>query len=129
MFNIVASVRFNEPLDDAIQINFLGTKKILKLTQGIEKLKAFVHVSTLYSNCNRVDVDEKIYDHILNYQQLIPIARILKHMSGDDKRIVEKFLFQNLPNTYTLTKHFAEKLVYHESFYMPSGIFRPPIGL
>lgn len=128
MFNVVASVRFNEPLGDALQINFLGTKKVVRLAQGIKNLKAFVHVSTLYTNCNRVDVDEKIYDHILNYHQLIPIARILKHMRADERQTVEEFIFQQLPNTYTLTKHFAEKLVYHESFFMPSGIFRPPIG-
>jgi fatty acyl-CoA reductase len=120
-------VRFNELLDDAIQINFLGTKKVVKLAQGIERLKAFVHVSTLYSNCNRMDIDERIYDHILNYHQLIPIAKVLRHMK-DDKQIVRDVVFQNLPNTYTLTKHFAEKLVYHEAFYMPCGIFRPTVG-
>lgn len=40
---------------------------------------------------------------------------------------IENLLFQNLPNTYTLTKHFAEKLVSHQAFFMPTGIFRPPI--
>lgn len=34
---------------------------------------------------------------------------------------------EHFPNTYTLTKHFAEKLVAHRAFYLPSGIFRPPI--
>lgn len=120
-------MRFNEPLDDAIQINFLGTKKVIKLAQGIDRLKSFVHVSTLYSNCNRMDIDEKIYDHIFDYHQLIPIAKVLRHMK-DDKQIVRDVVFQNLPNTYTLTKHFAEKLVYHEAFCMPCGIFRPPVG-
>jgi alcohol-forming fatty acyl-CoA reductase len=122
----VASVKFNESLHNAIHINFLGTKKIVKLAQGIEKLKAFVHVSTLFANCNRRDIDEKIYDHILSYQQLIPVANVMKNMK--DKNM-EKFLLQKLPNTYTLTKHFSEKLVYHQTFFMPSGIFRPPVGM
>lgn len=88
-----------------------------------------MHVSTLYTNCNRMDVDEKIYDHILNYNQLIPFANILKNISDEhDKQIVQDLLFQQLPNTYTLTKHFAEKFIYHESTSIPSGIFRPPIG-
>lgn len=104
----------------------MGTKKIVKLALGIEKLKAFVHVSTLYSNCNRQDIDEKIYDHILSYNELIPVAKVIQHLKGDVN--AEQFLFQNLPNTYTLTKHFAEKLVYHQTFFMPSGIFRPGVG-
>ncbi|KAG5674307.1 hypothetical protein PVAND_004285 [Polypedilum vanderplanki] len=124
VFNIVASVRFNEPLQDAIDINFLGTKKVVNLVLGIEKLKSFVHVSTLYSNCNRDDIDEKIYDHMLNYHQLIPIAKILKDAKN---KKMEEILFDGLPNTYTLTKHFAEKLVYHQTFFIPSGIFRPAV--
>lgn len=126
VFNVVASVKFNEKLQDAIQINFIGTQKIVKLVMGIEKLKSFVHVSTLYSNCNRADIDEKIYDHILNYNELVPVGRVFKHLKGDVK--AEEFLLQNLPNTYTLTKHFSEKLVYHQTFFMPSGIFRPGVG-
>jgi alcohol-forming fatty acyl-CoA reductase len=123
----VASVKFNEMLQDAIEINLLGTKKIVSLVLGLEKLKSFVHVSTLYSNCNRKDIDEKIYDHVLNYHQLIPVAKILKNLKVKEREEMEKLLFQKLPNTYTLTKHFAEKLVNHQAFFMPTGIFRPPI--
>jgi fatty acyl-CoA reductase len=124
VFNVVASVKFNESLDDAIDINFYGTKKVVKLVMNIEKLKSFVHVSTLYTNCNRSDIDEKIYDHIFNYNQLASVASLLKDAKNE---YVENLLFHQLPNTYTLTKHFAEKFVYHQTFFMPSGIFRPPI--
>ena len=40
---------------------------------------------------------------------------------------MEKLLFNDFPNTYTLTKHFAEKLVYHQAYFLPTGIFRPPL--
>ena len=63
---------------------------------------------------------------MLSYNELIPVAKVIQHLKGDVN--AEQFLFQNLPNTYTLTKHFAEKLVYHQAFFMPSGIFRPGIG-
>lgn len=39
IFNIVASVKFNEKLRDAIEINVLGTKKILDLAMGMKQLK------------------------------------------------------------------------------------------
>lgn len=39
VFNVVASVKFNEKLRDAVEINVLGTKKILDLAMGIKNLK------------------------------------------------------------------------------------------
>jgi alcohol-forming fatty acyl-CoA reductase len=121
----MASVKFNEILETAVEVNLLGTKKTINLTSGIEKLKAFVHCSTLYSNCNRMEIDEKIYEHILSYHQLVTVAKCLKNLK--DKSDFEQLIFQGLPNTYTLSKHFAEKLVYHQAFFMPTGIFRPPV--
>ena len=119
------SLIFNEHLHDAVQINILGTKKVTELVHGIKNLKSFVHVSTLFSNCNRFEVDEKIYQTDLSYQQLIQIAQVFKDKKETDD--LEGLVFQKLPNTYTLTKHFAEKLVNDQAFFKPTGIFRPPI--
>ena len=120
----MASVKFNEELEDAILINFLGTKKMLDLVLGIKRIKSFIHVSTLYSNCNRQKIDEQIYEHTLQYDQLIPLAKVTKHINAT---AVKTMIFHQLPNTYTLTKHFAEKLIYDKAFHLPTGIFRPPI--
>lgn len=117
----MASVKFNEVLNDAIKVNILGTQKIVDLALGIKSLKSFIHVSTLYSNCNRTDIDEKVYPSSLTYQDLIQIGHVFRDTDN------ESFVFQKLPNTYTLTKHFAEKLVNHRAFNAPVGIFRPPI--
>lgn len=119
----MASVQFNEPLKNAIKTNVLGTKRVLALSLEMKKLKSFIHVSTLYSNCNRDVIDEKIYDHVLNYHQLIHLGKVSENL----KKIEKEEIFQKFPNTYTLTKHFAEKLVYHQAHFIPSGIFRPPI--
>lgn len=42
VFNVVASVKFNEKLRDAVEINVLGTKKILDLVMGIKHLKVII---------------------------------------------------------------------------------------
>lgn len=47
VFNVVASVKFNEKLRDAVEINVLGTKKILDLVMGIKHLKV-EHPLTMY---------------------------------------------------------------------------------
>ncbi|KAH8351558.1 hypothetical protein KR059_007718, partial [Drosophila kikkawai] len=41
VFNVVASVKFNEKLSDAIDINVLGTKKILDLAMEMKQLKIY----------------------------------------------------------------------------------------
>lgn len=45
VFNVVASVKFNEKLRDAVDINVLGTKKILDLVMGMKHLKVIMNNS------------------------------------------------------------------------------------
>jgi alcohol-forming fatty acyl-CoA reductase len=124
VFHLLATVKFHETLHKAVRINILNTRKIVEISNRIENLKSFMHVSTLFSNADRSFADEIIYDHALHYQQLINIAEASKPMENQKTGRVD---FQhNFPNTYTLTKHFAEKLVVSEAKNLPVGIFRPP---
>ncbi|XP_039486868.1 fatty acyl-CoA reductase wat [Drosophila santomea] len=124
VFNVVASVKFNEKLSDAIDINVLGTKKILDLAMEMKHLKSFVHISTLYCNCNRKFIKEQVYENEIGYEKIMQIYRTF------DDETLEKMrhcLIGQMPNTYTMTKKCAENLVNHRAFHMPAGIFRPPI--
>lgn len=58
---MAATVRFDEHLRKAVNINIRATKDIIKLGRGIENLKSFVHVSTAYSNCIHDMIEEKFY--------------------------------------------------------------------
>ena len=63
IINVAASVKFDEPLLDAIQINYMGCMRMLELAKECEKLEVFTHVSTAYVNCNRRgDIEEVVYD-------------------------------------------------------------------
>lgn len=121
----MASVNFNNALSEAIRTNILATGKIVDLAKEMRQLKSFVHVSTLYSNVNGYNVDEKIYDNSLSYQKFIEVGLQIT----DYKKIINNEICNpdKLPNTYTLTKHFAEKLVNHQASHLPVGIFRPPM--
>ncbi|XP_068142322.1 fatty acyl-CoA reductase wat [Drosophila tropicalis] len=124
VFNVVASVKFNEKLSDAIDINVLGTKKILDLVMEMKQLKSFVHISTLYCNCNRKFIKEQVYENEIGYEKIMQIYRTF------DDETLEKLrpcLIGQMPNTYTMTKKCAENLVNHRAFHLPAGIFRPPI--
>lgn len=135
IFNVVASVKFNEKLANAVGVNLLATKKIIELAQKIKSLKSLLHVSTLFVNCNQdehIEIHEKIYHHRLEYYQLMAISKICGNIVDDEteSNFIRSILTEKIdqfPNTYTLTKHFAEKLVAHRAYFLPCGIFRPPI--
>lgn len=125
MFNIIASVKFNEKVREAIETNVTTTKRILDLVLQMKNLASFVHISTLYSNCDRSCIKEKVYPLEFGYEKIIQLTEIL-----DDKALncILPSLIGDLPNTYTMTKRCAEDMVNHLGHHLPAGIFRPPIG-
>ena len=63
MINCAASVNFDDPLLEALNINYFGTLRMLDLAQNSKNIEVFTHVSTAYVNSNRVgQVEEKVYD-------------------------------------------------------------------
>ena len=63
ILNVAASVSFDEPLKQALTINYFGAKLMLDLAKECKKLQVFSHVSTTYVNCNRPNglIEETIY--------------------------------------------------------------------
>ena len=65
VINCAASVNFDDPLLDALQINYFGCIRMLELAQECQNILAFTHVSTAYVNSNFPNnsrVEEKVYD-------------------------------------------------------------------
>lgn len=63
IINCAASVNFDDPLRDALNINYFGCKRMLEFAHSAKNIECFTHVSTAYVNCNREGgIDEKIYD-------------------------------------------------------------------
>lgn len=63
-----------------MSINVIGTKEVINLCREINQLKAFVHVSTAYANCNQLNIDEKFYEPPISGDSLIKMGELL-----DDK--------------------------------------------
>ncbi|XP_055532322.1 fatty acyl-CoA reductase wat-like [Wyeomyia smithii] len=125
IFNVLASVKFNESIRNAIRTNVAGTRKLLQLAVRMERLRAVVHVSTLYSNCHRTEIEEKIYDDIpINYRTLLELTTSL---SEEEMNHFQHCFLGPLPNTYTFSKKCAEVMIRDEFSQLPIGIFRPPI--
>ncbi|XP_055590947.1 fatty acyl-CoA reductase wat-like [Uranotaenia lowii] len=125
VFNVLASVKFNESIRNAVRTNVAGTRKILCLTQRMTRLRSVVHVSTLYSNCNRKLIKEVIYDDTpMQYKLILELTESLGEQEMDQ---LQHCLLGEMPNTYTFSKKCAEVMIREEFSHLPIGIFRPPI--
>lgn len=125
VIHAAATVRFDEKLKLAIDINVYGTRDIVNLCQEIENLKSFIHVSTAYSNCHLRYVEEKIYKYPIQIDDLDNLVAKV-----DDRTLEELTprILGEWPNTYTFTKALAEDVVRRNAAKIPVGIFRPAIG-
>ncbi|OMJ82851.1 hypothetical protein SteCoe_16318 [Stentor coeruleus] len=125
IINSAASVDFNQRLDQALQINTLGTLKVVELAKQCRNLHAFVQISTAYVNCDKEGwVQEKVYPYTGNPQEK------LKELLSIPVEIIEKQtpkILGKYPNTYTFTKCLTEQILMKEAQGLPLCIVRPTI--
>ncbi|RZF41002.1 hypothetical protein LSTR_LSTR006305 [Laodelphax striatellus] len=125
VFHAAATVRFDEPLPTAVNINVAGTKEIFDLARNMRHLKALVHVSTAFSNCQLDEIREEIYDPPTTHQKLIQLTQSIE---GKFLNEITPIILEKRPNTYVYTKAVAEEVVRTQSKGLPVSIFRPAIG-
>ncbi|XP_060533430.1 fatty acyl-CoA reductase wat-like [Cylas formicarius] len=119
-----ATVRFDEKLRIATHINVRGVRDLIRLAKRMKNLRAILHVSTAFSNCNRKIVDETFYEPPISGDKLITLVDCL-----DDDRLdaITKTLLEDFPNTYAFTKCVAEDVIRKEAKNLPVGLYRPSI--
>lgn len=116
IFHSAASVRFDDPITQAVQMNVIATLEMLKLAETIHDLQSFVHVSTAFVNCHDSRLDEKPVECIYDPFEVMQNPQLIQNLHP-------------YPNSYTLTKSLAEKLVdkYSANCNLPIAIARPAI--
>ena len=125
VFHSAASVRFDDPIKDAILMNTRGTREVLRLCETLKDIKSVIHISTAYCNCNFETVEEKIYPGLADWKKAIEICETI----GDDENlnILCQHFISFMPNTYTFTKQLAECVVDDYKDKLPIAIVRPSI--
>lgn len=86
--------------------------------------QAFVHVSTAYANCDKLDVGEQVYNLAVHPQKVMDATEWM------DEELLAKLTPQIIaprPNTYTFTKAMAEHVLTEERGTLPCAIVRPSI--
>ena len=124
IFHGAATVRFNESIRLAVNINVRGTKQFLLLAKEMPDFKAFIYISTAFSHCIYQFIEEKFYPPPIETDKILTLLDIL-----DDEQI-EKLtpaLIGKWPNSYAYTKAIAEDAVRQYSTGIPVCIVRPSI--
>ncbi|KAB7508033.1 putative fatty acyl-CoA reductase [Armadillidium nasatum] len=124
VFHAAATVKFDEALKLSLQMNVLGTIRMVELCHKMDKLVALIHVSTAYCNCDRQEVKEIVYPPPMDPYKLI---QLVDWMDDDVFNHLTPKLIGKRPNTYTFTKALAEYALVQESGSLPVTIVRPSI--
>lgn len=122
--HLAATVRFDEALKKSIAINVRGTKTLLDIASEMKKLEIFLHVSTAFSHCPLLEIEEKFYEPPMSYQDTLQLFKIPDY----ELDVLTAKLIEPWPNTYTFTKAVSEELVREYSKKLPIAVIRPSIG-
>ncbi|KAL4113616.1 hypothetical protein QTP88_017210 [Uroleucon formosanum] len=122
-----ATVRFDEHLRKAVNINIIALRDMLKMSQEMRDLKAFVHISTAYSNCaGRKVVDEVFYEPPISGDNLF---QLMNSLDDDYISRITPSMLKEWPNTYAMTKAIAEGEIATHGIGLPIGVIRPSMIL
>ncbi|XP_050598489.1 fatty acyl-CoA reductase 1-like isoform X2 [Bombus affinis] len=124
VFHAAATVKFNEPLHVAVNVNTKGTARVIELWSELKHPISFVYVSTAYSNANLHEIGEKVYTTSLKPSEVIDMCDKFDKTSINE---IEKKILKTFPNTYTFSKNLAEQIVASKCKDMPVAIVRPSI--
>ncbi|GMR49001.1 hypothetical protein PMAYCL1PPCAC_19196, partial [Pristionchus mayeri] len=125
VLHCAATVRFNDILRNAIELNVKGVQRMIGICKRMPKLESFVHCSTAYVNVDKEgEIEEKQYKVICDPYKLIEAQSWMtdEMLDGVTEAMTPKYF-----NTYCFTKHVAEELVKRECGDLPTLIFRPSI--
>ncbi|XP_063619039.1 putative fatty acyl-CoA reductase CG5065 [Cydia splendana] len=122
VFHSAATVKLNEPLRVAVAINLEGTIKVLALCKRMQNIRAFVYVSTAYTNTDQQVVEERVYPPPASIDAVYKFLR--EH--GDDEEATKRFL-NGRPNAYCFSKSLAEAYLVEHHGDVPIVILRPSI--
>lgn len=79
IFHCAANVRFDQAIEGAVNMNTLGTNRVLKLAESIKNLRVFEHVSTAYCQCNEEILEERYYPAMHSPLGVATMTQLLDH--------------------------------------------------
>jgi len=127
LIHLAATTNFNENLRLSVELNVLGSRRMLDLAKKCPGLVSIVHCSTCYVNAPRFgsgEVREKVYP--ITFDPYAMTDKIVA-MTVEEADLATPQIIGPHPNTYTFTKNIAEHILLEEKGEIPYAIVRPSI--
>lgn len=129
LIHAAADVRFDIPLLSLVIVNLRGTRELVRLAERMRKLQMLTYVSTAYSNCPLLSIEEAFYKPPMDPELVIRMAEAA--ITEEDQFIYEILttkLIAPWPNTYTYTKALSEEVVRQFGQRCLVAVVRPTVG-
>ena len=131
IINSAASINFDDPIREALKINYFGAQRILELAHECKNLLCVHHVSTAFVTCN-FDMHSTASEDIHPLQGIEDAEKFVADLMKMEPQVLEreepillkKFGF---PNTYTFTKRLSEISLYKNKGNLRLTISRPAV--
>ncbi|XP_046466382.1 putative fatty acyl-CoA reductase CG5065 isoform X1 [Neodiprion pinetum] len=124
VYHCAATLRLEAKLKDAVEMNTVGTSRVLELCGTMKGLKCLLHLSTAFCHVDQDELGERVYEANEDPRD---VMRMIQWMDEDAINLVTPKLIEPHPNTYTYSKRLAETLVADEYATLPCAIARPSI--
>lgn len=106
ILHAAADVRFDNTLKELSLVNLRGTRELLNLAEQCKHLDMFAYISTAFSHCERMHIEEKFYDVTIDPNEMIRIAEYFEDKPDEenDLDIITETFVHPWPNTYSFSK-------------------------
>ena len=108
ILNFAASIDFDEPIHEALQINFYGASRILDLARECKRNQILLHCSTAYANAHLPEytpISETFHPFREDWEDYVKQIEAMTPQYAEQN--IKKILM-DFQNTYMITKHMAE---------------------
>eukprot|EP00092_Neocalanus_flemingeri_P108494 GFUD01139350.1.p1 GENE.GFUD01139350.1~~GFUD01139350.1.p1 ORF type:complete len:496 (-),score=133.82 GFUD01139350.1:192-1679(-) len=126
VFHSAATVRFDEALTKAVNLNVVAVFTIMEICKKMKNLQALVQVSTAYCNPQLKHINEEIYSVNGDPQGIIDMCKRMDESLLNSPKITKQII-GNKPNTYTFTKALGESALVLAGGSLPIVVVRPSI--
>lgn len=124
VFHCAATLKLEATIQDAVEMNTMGTQRAVDVAKQIKGLRAFIHMSTAFCSADIEVFEEKLYPCPENPRHVIEVTQ---WMDAEALAKATSSLIKPHPNCYTFSKRLAETLVANEMGTMRVAIVRPSI--
>lgn len=85
VFHSAATIRFDEDLKSAVDVNIGATRALLTICRKMMNLMSVIHISTCYGNCPRRKIYEKFYATPISHEDAV---KYVNHVDSDTLNIL-----------------------------------------